>query len=226
MSAGLLVTGSSQNRIVNSKSWQFSVGSHTTLLLNHWKDSCWLQSEGSNSPTPCPSQDPAAKLTPAITVTRKWPGPRAVGGPPLPMHLWASAKPSRSCQTLWKAAETCLGISKALWCSTGKQGPIWAWQRPWDTLKGSRAPCRTKQNSAKAPGHSGGKQGPLWEWQKPSDRVRWLWLGVGICLELGLGVRVCYMVWGLELGVRFRPWSLGLGDGVSFMVSIRVRDCG
>lgn len=43
-------------------------------------------------------------------------------------------------------------------------------------------------------------------------------------LELGLGVRFWYMVWGLELGVRFRPWSLGLGAGVNLV--FRVGDYG
>lgn len=239
------MTGSSQNRIVNSKSWQFSVGSHPTLLLNRWKDSYWLQFEGSFSPTPCPSQDPAAKLTPGTALMRKWPALRAVGGPPIPCTCGHQQSPPKAV-TLWKAAETCLGISKAQQKPCGAPqgswapyGPGKAWQKPWDTLKGSRAPCRTKHNLAEAPGCSGGKQGPLWEWQESSDRVRWLWLGVGlgtwvrwlwlgvgICLELGLGVRFCYMVCGLEVGVRFRPWSLGLGVGVSFMVSIRVGDCG
>lgn len=109
VSAGLQVTGSSQNRIVNSKSWQFSVGSHPTLFLNHWKDSCWLQSEGSYS---CPSQSPAAKLTLGTALTRKWPGLRAVGGPLLPMHLWAPAKPSKSPVVLHSKAGPHMGLTK------------------------------------------------------------------------------------------------------------------
>lgn len=73
---------------------------------------------------------------------RKWPGLGAVGGPSLPMYLWAPAQPSRSCQTLWKAAEICLGISKAQ-------------EKPYDDPQGSRAPY-----------------GPRKAWQKPRDTER------------------------------------------------------
>lgn len=159
------MTGSSQNRIVNSKSWQFSVGSHPTLLLNRWKDSYWLQFEGSFSPTPCPSQDPAAKLTPGTALMRKWPALRAVGGPPIPMHLWAPAKPTKSCHTLEGSRDLSghqQSPTKALWCSTGKLGPIWAWQ-----------------SLAKALGHSERQQGPLQDKAQFSRSPRVLWREAG-----------------------------------------------
>lgn len=100
------------------------------------------------------------------------------------MHLWAPAKPSKSPVVLHSEA-----------------GPHKAWQKPWDTLEGSRAPYRAKQNSAKAPGHCREEAGPLVGTTKATDRVRWLGLGVG-------------------LGIRFRPWSLGLGAGVRLMVRV------
>lgn len=45
---------------------------------------------------------------------------------------------------------------------------------------------------------------------KATDRVRWLRLGVGLGFVVWFG--------GLELGVRFRPWSLSLGAGIRLMV--------
>lgn len=203
VSAGLQVTGSSQNRIVYSKSWQFSVGSHPTLfkslerflLASVWRlllpytlalgrarlqNACGaLPSQGSGQdfellvalPFPCTF---GRQESPAKAV-------RHSGRQQTP--AWASAKPNKRPAVLHREAGLHMGLAKP-----GKS---------LGTLEGSKAPCRAKQNWAKAPGHYGEKQSPLWEKQKQSDRVRWLLLGVGLGmgLELGLGFVVWFGVW-------------------------------
>lgn len=93
--------------------------------------------------------------------------------------MWASAKPGKSPEVLWKAAEPLVSFGKTQQKPQGtlerSGAPCRLWQKPWGTLGRRRALCVLLQSLAKSLGPSGSQQGPLWASEKASKSPGNLW---------------------------------------------------
>lgn len=88
--------------------------------------------------------------------------------------MWASAKPGKSPEALWKAAEPLVSFGKTQ-------------QKPQGTLERSGEPCKLWQRPAKALGHSGEEESPLCASTKPSKVPGALWKSAGPLVGFGKG---------------------------------------